>query len=1295
MDNTGWRAATYHRLHWLWPLLFGRVAKPIWHFCGWLALVLLVAFAGVITYLRFELMPRAEEYQGQIEAAVSEALGLNVRFGTMQAYWSGINPGFLLKDLSIHDRQGQAGLSLREVRTELSWRSLWHQEPTLSLLTVESPVLSIRRDPEGKITIAGLSIEGETDPRMRDWILRQTHVRILNATVEWHDQRRQAPSLHLDNLDFGLDNRGDTHRFGLSATPPQALASRLDLRGELEGASLNDLERWSGKLFSQMDYVDLAAWTPWLDYPVALPRGKGGLRLWLDLTDGNFGLVADAALDNVRLRLNRKLPELDLIKLRGRFEASRNKEEWRVAGRQLALETRDGVDIPPSTFEVEWQQDKDQHLQGKANANRIDIGALARLATHLPLDERSRKLLQDYGPQGLLADLRGTWESQDQTVARYTLKGRFEDLGLKPVGHFPGAGGISGDVDASEKGGVLRLNSKKASLELPLIFAEPRLNFDDLQAKTRWSLYKEHLEVRLESLQFANSDAAGVAQGIYRYNGQGPGHIDLTANLQRGQAASVWRYMPLVVNADARHWVKQALVSGAATEAKLELRGDLTDFPFRDPAQGKFLVAIKAKDVKLDYANGWPQLENISGDVRFQGPGMVVEAKQGKILGAATNATRVEVADFDTHDPILSIKGKASGPTQEFLKFIDKSPVGDMIDRFTEGMSAMGNGALDLELSLPLARLHESRVKGEYQLGPGSKVFVVEGLPPVTEASGRIGFTESSLHAKDMKGNLFGAPLRLQAMTDGEKVNVNMSGGFHVAEARKSVNWPFLDALSGSTAWKGEVRVRKKSTELVIQSNLVGISSSLPLPFNKTATTALPLQIVKGALPLSGGVAREQIAVTLGKLLDAKLIRRHQDHGYTLERGTIGINDSPRMPSRGLAASVVLPEVDLDAWQQWAGSAAAGGSAGPASLPAGSVFALRTLLLSTQGRRFDDVNLQLRPEANGWQIGISAKQALGDLHWSATGKGALRADLKRLHLNTSGEASDNPGQLINDLPSLDFKVADFAINEKRFGRLEALALNEAGSWRIDRLALENPDGRMSAKGMWKNQGGFNRTQLEFDLDSPNVGGLLDRLGFPGAIKRGAAKLRGQISWQGSPTRLDYASLSGEMKVEASKGQFAKVEPGIGKLLGLISLQSLPRRITLDFRDVFSDGFAFDNIESRLLVRDGIMRTAEDLLIEGPAARVVMKGEADLKHETQNLTVTVQPELGGAAAMGVALAHPVVGVATLLASKVLQNPLNKLFAFQYKVTGTWDDPKVDKLGVSQPNPGTADSKGESK
>jgi uncharacterized protein YhdP len=203
------------------------------------------------------------------------------------------------------------------------------------------------------------------------------------------------------------------------------------------------------------------------------------------------------------------------------------------------------------------------------------------------------------------------------------------------------------------------------------------------------------------------------------------------------------------------------------------------------------------------------------------------------------------------------------------------------------------------------------------------------------------------------------------------------------------------------------------------------------------------------------------------------------------------------------------------------------------------------------------------------------------------------------------------------------------------------------------------------------------TALAFKLDVDNAEKLLERLKLPDAVRRGEGAIEGEVRWTGSPLAFDLPSLAGSVKVDFGKGQFKKLEPGVGRLLGVLSLQSLPRRITLDFRDIFSEGFAFDSITGEAGIGKGVM-TTDELRIQGPAAKVLLSGQVDLIAETQNLKVRVQPAIGESLAVGAMLAHPVAGAVAWAAQKVLKDPLDQIFAYEYAVTGSWSDPQVAKL-----------------
>jgi uncharacterized protein YhdP len=274
---------------------------------------------------------------------------------------------------------------------------------------------------------------------------------------------------------------------------------------------------------------------------------------------------------------------------------------------------------------------------------------------------------------------------------------------------------------------------------------------------------------------------------------------------------------------------------------------------------------------------------------------------------------------------------------------------------------------------------------------------------------------------------------------------------------------------------------------------------------------------------------------------------------------------------------------------------------------------------------------------------------------------------------------------------------------KKLGRVEVDAVNRGGGgsagaeagvreWRLNKLSITNPDMQLNATGNWVAMGGAigsqgagqavrsapRRTALNFQLDIADAGQLLTRLGMPGVIRRGKGQMAGQISWVGSPLALDTPTLGGQFHLAIESGQFLKADPGLTKLLGVLNLQALPRRLALDFRDLFSDGFAFDAVRGDVRVAQGTAFT-NNLQMKGVNAAVMMEGQADIGRETQDLRVLVVPEINaGTASLVAAAINPVVGLGTFLAQWFLSRPLSEAATQQFHIDGTWADPKITKV-----------------
>jgi len=280
------------------------------------------------------------------------------------------------------------------------------------------------------------------------------------------------------------------------------------------------------------------------------------------------------------------------------------------------------------------------------------------------------------------------------------------------------------------------------------------------------------------------------------------------------------------------------------------------------------------------------------------------------------------------------------------------------------------------------------------------------------------------------------------------------------------------------------------------------------------------------------------------------------------------------------------------------------------------------------------------------------------------------------------------------VPSLDVVVEDFELRGKQLGRLEIEAINRSGGagrdavreWQLSKFNVITPEAQLTATGHWSADAALaprgaplpRRAVMDFKLALADSGALLDRLGMPKAIRGGKGQLSGQIGWLGSPFALDYPSLTGQVNVAIDAGQFLQADPGAARLLGVLSLQSLPRRLTLDFRDVFQEGFAFDNITGDLKITQGVAQT-NNLRMRGVQAVVLMEGSADIARETQDLRVVVVPEIGaGTAALAYAVINPAIGLGAFLAQALLKKPLTEAGTREFHVSGPWADPKVEPV-----------------
>ncbi|BBB65832.1 hypothetical protein UNDYM_1579 [Undibacterium sp. YM2] len=614
-------------------------------------------------------------------------------------------------------------------------------------------------------------------------------------------------------------------------------------------------------------------------------------------------------------------------------------------------------------------------------------------------------------------------------------------------------------------------------------------------------------------------------------------------------------------------------------------------------------------------------------------------------------------------------------------------------------------------MQLPLQHLIESKVLGILQFA-NNDVVLQPGIPQVTGLNGKLEFNETGVNLGTLRGMALGGPVQITGGSQKDNsVKVRLDGTVTADGIRKIIPVSMVDKMadrvSGASRYTASIHVKKRQPEIIVDSTMAGMSLNFPAPLKKASAELMPLHFE--LLPQAGMDAqtlRDEIRVSLGNSINTRYARQKQGSGpWQVVRGGIGVNAPAPEPDSGLNANIEFKSLNIDEWRRLMSPASASQQANTAGAERDSAevdlspylepstVAVRTPQLNVMGKQLENVIVGVSRQNKTWQANIQSNQVAGYLTWNeGTGGQSLSSVTARLsNLIIPQSAAADVSELLEgkntttQIPGLDIVAENFELFNKKLGHLELQAVNQILSqgngreWQINKLQLKNPDADFNATGKWASQGGDGRTQLNYVLDIANSGKLLERLGFADVLRGGKGKLEGDVQWNGLPFAMDIPSMSGQVKMVLASGQFLKVDPGAAKLLGVLSLQSLPRRLTLDFRDVFSDGFAFDSIAGIAHIQQGVAKT-DNLKMLGVNATVLLEGNADIVREAQDLHVTVIPVVNvGTASVVYGLAvNPVIGLGTFLAQLFLKEPLSKAFTFEYKVSGSWKEPTVTKI-----------------
>jgi len=993
--------------------------------------------------------------------------------------------------------------------------------------------------------------------------------------------------------------------------------------------------------------------------------------------------------------------------------------------------------------------------QGVLQADQLDLQALREMGLRLPLPAPWRERLLAQKISGQIAALKwrwqGDWPSPDEFDGQITLTDVHlpvrTDAASGSGVRWPGVQGAQAKLSVNQDGGQVEINmGADGAVFLPGILEEPELRVQALRAKATFKREGHLWHVPQWQLQLTHPDLQGQWQGQWHAanDGVGPGVLDLQGQIRQLEAARAYRFLPAALPADVRQYVRQAFVKGSYTDVQIKLKGDLSRMPFTDPKDGEFRVAGRLRDVEWDFwpaslsstpGNPWPRLHKLNGKLAFdraglalsEGSARAVDARSGLIL----TAIQADIADM-THNPVLNVSAENKGPAAQWLSLVQKSPLDGLTAGTFRQTQATGNLQTRFKLAIPLGASHTTKVQGAVVLA-GNDLRMMPGLPVLEKSQGTVQFTEAGFTLSGVQARLLGGPVRIEggmrptsaAANAESNLQLRAQGQITAEGLRAAKEFAPLQAwaaqASGATTYSAQLGWRQGQPELAIQSQLDGLALKLPFPLGKPAASSQPVSL-RMQVESSGTNLRDQLQLEWGQVAWATFVRDLSGPTPVVLRGSMSLGlpkaQAPALPNSGISATVALDTLNVEDWQQLLPTAAATGLAPTPSNLTNPVTVWQNYLptrinlqaksITADGRTLNQVVAGGVREGNTWRVNVEARELNGNVVYrqpAGVQQGHLYARLTRLNLPPSSVA-DVEGLLEApplNLPSLDIVVDQLELRGKKLGRIEIEAVNtdparsrvrSAPEWQLNKFNITVPEATFQSTGRWStalDSANQRRTEINFKMDVSDAGALLTRLGTPNALRGGSGQMEGQVRWQGSPLALHYPSMSGQLGIKMGRGQFLKADAGAAKLLGVLSLQALPRRLLLDFRDVFYEGFAFDSARGDVTIAQGIA-TTRNLQIKGVNALVQLDGSADIAQETQKLRVVILPALdAGTASLVAGIAvNPVVGLTAFLAQLFLQNPLAKASTQEFLIDGSWAEPRVTKVNTTPDKPASANT-----
>ena len=1312
-----------------------KLFRGLWYFVWYSFAASLVLIAAAFGLVRL-LLPLIDDYNQDIEKYAESYAGRPIKIKSLDAEWHGFNPSLVLNNVRLLSKDGQQTL-LHVSRARLDfnlYEMIKTKQVQFSRFGLSGANLSLVRLATGGFALAGFesnSIEPSQDSNEGaaiTWLLSQGEISLHARHFIFRDQKNNNRRYLFSNLNLKLRNAGDRHMIdgsvGFAERSKQEFSFALDIKGNIRLAG-----GWSGSVYVSGENLNVNNIFGPIEFKGSkLQVGESDFEIWSDWHKASLtGLQGNVSFNDTMLQSSglsqlvdvekqspeknktpkkNKSGELNSVRyqnLAGRFIWNKYDNGWQVEVDKLVLSNNQKT-WPPSQLTIHQVEDDKsrQNLSLQAGFLRLeDIAPL--LPVFFGNDDVYTQWYRRLNPSGDIDSVNFEWSDSDNN---FGLTAGIKRTTFQAYEKFPGIDGVSGVLRMHKDAGSFIFDTRDAIVSLPKVFRS-NISLNRFSGTVSWESNDNGISVTSRDLHIDNDHihAKSILDLDLPASGESP-FISVISKFSNGNVGKASIYYPYsIMSKGALDWLDTAFVEGNIVSGGAIVYGAINEFPFTK-GQGVFDVRLEASNVTLDYAKDWPRIRNADTNVVFKSNRLTVNSKHARLLDSEVTDLSASIADLGAKVMKLDLKGKVTGETQDKLRYVLTAP--QLKEKYERGLSdlrAAGGSQLDLDLTLSIGKEVDADVKGKLLIDNNTLDLVqIPGL--LDSISGEVSFNNSIFKGKDIKANLLKQPVTVSVRTkklsgSGNVVEYRAVGNFKAKEIMKSRFPLFFDMVDGDAPWTVRLLLpeKKDDPQLVVESNLKGVSLNLPVPFKKDKQDSRKLIVRTSFRNASEALMKISYA---GKF--EGILEKNYTKDMWLTRGEVRFGGGPAvLPANpGLRIVGDVEYLSYDVWENLIqqlveihnkdNQQPAASNTRPTSNNEPDPYFQLVNSVDLNARIFEifgqkDTNARIRMDNKQTWLAVNIESD----NFNGNVKVPDDLDTKPIELDMSQfnikPLEDSGGKIDpREIPSIKFNSRSVNYGDKKLGQVAVETSKQANGLLVQQLIVKPRATVIKGHGAWVIDQDGEKADLELVVESEDLGKTMKDLGYVGTIADGKGTLTAQLEWPASLVDPDLYHIGGKVRFNLENGRILDIEPGsAARLFGLFSLQTLPRRLTLDFSDLFSKGLKFDIIKGDFNIENGDAYTSNLELI-GPNANVLLRGRIGIGAQDYDQKVRVTPHITDTTILlSIITSQPLL----FLFQQLLKQDIDAATSFEYTLSGKWNNYKLTPISKVPPAPAQQD------